>query len=202
MVGEEDAGELRSNAEICERMMQALQDVGWNRATEDVLTAIDRGVFAGGGSGRHWTLDPIDGTKGFLRGDQYAIALALIEDGEVVLGILGCPNLSQNTSDPDKKGVIFVAVKGEGCTMYDLEGLNLGSVSVATVDDISAAKFCESVEAAHSSHSDSAKIAERLKITAAPYRIDSQCKYAAVARGDAAIYLRLPTRPGLSLIHI
>ena len=25
-------------------------------------------------------------------------------------------------------------------------------------------------------------------------RIDSQCKYAAVARGDASIYLRMPTR--------
>ena len=35
-----------------------------------------------------------------------------------------------------------------------------------------------------------------LNITAPPYRIDSQCKYAAVARGDAAIYLRLPTKPG------
>ena len=29
-----------------------------------------------------------------------------------------------------------------------------------------------------------------------PVRIDSQCKYAVVARGDASIYLRLPTRPG------
>ena len=27
-----------------------------------------------------WVLDPIDGTKGFLRGDQYAVALALVED--------------------------------------------------------------------------------------------------------------------------
>ena len=27
---------------------------------------------------RFWTLDPIDGTKGFLRGEQYAVALALV----------------------------------------------------------------------------------------------------------------------------
>ena len=33
-------------------------------------------------------------------------------------------------------------------------------------------------------------------ITKEPVRIDSQCKYAVVARGDASIYLRLPTRPG------
>ncbi len=43
-------------------------------------------------------------------------------------------------------------------------------------------------------HDDSARIAALLGITAEPYRIDSQCKYAAVARGDASIYLRLPTR--------
>jgi 3'(2'), 5'-bisphosphate nucleotidase/inositol polyphosphate 1-phosphatase len=31
---------------------------------EEVLTAIDRGASQGGSSGRHWVLDPIDGTKG------------------------------------------------------------------------------------------------------------------------------------------
>jgi 3'(2'), 5'-bisphosphate nucleotidase len=58
---------------------------------------------------RYWTLDPIDGTKGFLRGDQYAIALALVEHGEVVLGVLGCPNLP----NPDgSRGAIFAAGDG------------------------------------------------------------------------------------------
>lgn len=33
-----------------------------------------------------------------------------------------------------------------------------------------------------------------LKITTLPVRIDSQCKYAVLARGDAGIYLRVPTR--------
>ena len=40
---------------------------------------------------RFWTLDPIDGTKGFLRGDQYAVALALIENGLVQLAGSGLP---------------------------------------------------------------------------------------------------------------
>lgn len=31
---------------------------------EDVLAAIDSGRSNGGPSGRHWVLDPIDGTKG------------------------------------------------------------------------------------------------------------------------------------------
>jgi 3'(2'), 5'-bisphosphate nucleotidase len=64
------------------------------------------------------------------------------------------------------------------------------------VRDPARAVFCESVESGHSSHSDSARVATLLGITAPPFRIDSQCKYAAVARGDAAVYLRLPTRKG------
>ena len=40
------------------------------------------------------------------------------------------------------------------------------------------------------------KLALKLGITEEPFRIDSQCKYAAVARGDATIYLRLPTIKG------
>ena len=49
---------------------------------------------------RFWTLDPIDGTKGFLRNDQYAVALALIEDGEVKVGALACPALPFKLDDP------------------------------------------------------------------------------------------------------
>ena len=65
---------------------------------------------------------------------------------------------------------------------------------VSDVDDPRCAAFCESVESGHSSHGDSARIAALLGVQAPPYRIDSQCKYAAVSRGDASIYLRLPTR--------
>lgn len=62
-----------------------------------------------------WTLDPIDGTKGFLRGGQYAVCLALVVDSVVQLGVMGCPNLPISSSDPDgQKGCLFVAVKGQG----------------------------------------------------------------------------------------
>ena len=65
---------------------------------------------------------------------------------------------------------------------------------MAAPASLSEARVCESVESGHSNHDDSARITELLGIAAEPYRIDSQCKYAAVARGDASIYLRLPTR--------
>jgi 3'(2'), 5'-bisphosphate nucleotidase len=67
-------------------------------------------------------------------------------------------------------------------------------IRVSTTEQPAAARFCESVESGHSSHGASEQIAQRLGITAAPIRLDSQAKYAVVARGEADIYLRLPTK--------
>lgn len=197
LVGEEDAAALREpgNAGLKARVVECVQAVLPSLSEDAVLAAIDRGTYAGGATGRHWTLDPIDGTKGFLRLDQYAVALALIEDGEVTLGVLGCPNLPVADGAADK-GCVFAAVKGEGATQRTLDDATETPVTVAQTATPADARFCESVEKAHTSQSDSARVAELLGITQPPYRIDSQCKYAAVARGDASIYLRLPTKPG------
>ena len=56
----------------------------------DLVELINKGKGSGG-KGRHWVLDPVDGTLGFVRGDQYAIALALMEDGVLKVGAMGCP---------------------------------------------------------------------------------------------------------------
>ena len=40
------------------------------------------------------------------------------------------------------------------------------------------------------------RLASSLRITQAPVRMDSQCKFAAVARGQASLYLRLSPKPG------
>ena len=159
---------------------------------ERVLSWIDLGSAKAEGP-RYWTLDPIDGTKGFLRGEQYAVALALIEEGEVVLGVLGCPNLPVNGG----VGALFSAVRGGPAWMSPLWEANAPAhmVRVGAPASAADARLCESVESAHSDQSESARIATLLGIRTEPYRIDSQCKYAAVARDDASIYLRLPTRP-------
>ncbi len=197
VVGEEDAGHLRTDegAVLRDHVVTQVNTVVSGRGADEILAAIDRCTYQGGPTGRHWALDPIDGTKGFLRGDQYAVALALIEDGEPVLGVLGCPNLPLDWSDPDgPAGCLFVAVKGQGTMLLALDGSVERPVQVSAIEDAAAASFVESVESGHSSHGDAARMAELLGVQAAPVRIDSQCKYAAVARGDAAIYLRLPTR--------
>ncbi len=79
-----------------------------------ILSAIDAGSDAGGPKGRLWTIDPIDGTLGFLRKEQYAVCLALIVDGEVEVGVLAAPNLGVRHIHDKEEGVLFLAVKGEG----------------------------------------------------------------------------------------
>jgi 3'(2'), 5'-bisphosphate nucleotidase len=158
-----------------------------------VLGWIDRGG-ADAKEGRYWTLDPIDGTKGFLRREQYAVALGLIEDGEVVLGVLGCPNLPDASG---ARGALFATRRGgpaRAFSLWDARDAEGAKVAVDGVRAAAQARLCESVESEHSNQSESARIASLLGITSDPLRIDSQCKYAAVARGDASIYLRMPTR--------
>jgi 3'(2'), 5'-bisphosphate nucleotidase len=195
MVAEEDSAELReeSQAAIRRIVVEQVSAVA-GRAIDDttVLNWIDHGRASGGVPRRFWTLDPIDGTKGFLRAEQYAVALALIEKGQVVLGVLGCPNLPLDGG----RGAILVAVRGEGARILPMDGVDdRGAViHVSPITDAKLARFCESVESGHSDQDRSVKIAQLLGITAPGVRMDSQAKYAAVARGDAQIYLRLPTR--------
>jgi 3'(2'), 5'-bisphosphate nucleotidase len=156
---------------------------------DGVLTALDHGRHAS--SERRWVLDPVDGTKGFLRGEQYAVALAMVVNGQVEVGLLGCPNLP---NDGGGIGCIFSARRGAGATVRSLDDTAESPVTVDDVIEPAEAVFCESVEAAHAAHSDQAEIAARLGISRPSVRIDSQCKYAIVARGDASIYLRLPSK--------
>jgi 3'(2'), 5'-bisphosphate nucleotidase len=197
LVGEEDAAALRADNqfELRRKVVDHVQRLLGDESEAVILDAIDHGGHKGGGTGQHWTLDPIDGTKGFLRNDQYAVALALIEEGEVVLGVLGCPNLPLNMDQPEGlRGSLFIAVRGEGAYTLPLDGGEETPIRVTGLDDPAQATFCESVESGHSSHDDAAKIAELLGVSRLGVRMDSQAKYAAVARGDASIYLRLPTR--------
>lgn len=194
MVGEEDAAELRQpeNAELLDKIVTNVQTIEPTLERDTILEAIDQGNDPGGSDGVFWTLDPIDGTKGFLRGEQYAVALARIENGQVTLGVLGCPNLQSGAHT----GALFYALRGEGAFCIPLDGSGAEEIHVSDVENPTEASFCESVESGHTSHGHAGQIAERLGVTAPPVRMDSQCKYAAVSRGDASIYLRLPTRPG------
>jgi 3'(2'), 5'-bisphosphate nucleotidase len=197
IIAEEDSAELRlpENAPLLDQVLRHVRDVRAAGASDMApdAEAVCRWIDRGGTSeyrDRFWTLDPIDGTKGFLRGEQYAVALALVTEGQVAVAALACPGLD----------AVFYAVRGEGAFVLPLEARAEGDagppvrVHVSDHGDPAAARFCESVESGHSAHGDAAAIAARLGMTAPPLRMDSQAKYAVVARGEADIYLRLPTR--------
>jgi 3'(2'), 5'-bisphosphate nucleotidase len=188
VVGEEGTAELRApeNAAILAQVVRHVQGVDAGSDAESVCAWIDHG--SGEAAGRFWTLDPIDGTKGFLRGEQYAVALALLVDGQVQVAALGCPNLPT----ADGVGAVFTAVRGGGAWEWPLDGDGPArSIRTSSTADPAQCRYCESVEKAHSSHSRSARIAAALGTVAEPVRIDSQAKYALVAPGDAEAYLRL-----------
>ncbi|KAJ8607050.1 hypothetical protein MRB53_040559 [Persea americana] len=219
VVGEEDSDALRKDDGLRKQVWDLVQSTSLNdaqseevlggpiKSENDMLEAIDAGNSSGGAQGRIWALDPIDGTKGFLRGGQYAVCLALMVDGDVKVGVLGCPNLPVSDSEPldenagkhadsgEGKGVLFAAVQGSKATSQPLSKGALASsqaISMRSISDLTQATFCESVEAGHSSHGDQAAIAKKLGITRPSVRMDSQAKYASIARGAGDVYLRLP----------
>ncbi|PVH84177.1 3',5'-bisphosphate nucleotidase-like protein [Cadophora sp. DSE1049] len=219
VVGEEEASTLRDNQKLRDQIWGLVDGAKLNdseaekvlggpiESLDAMLDAIDAGNSAGGNKGRIWALDPIDGTKGFLRGGQYAVCLALMVDGDVKVGVLGCPNLPVDDSAPltaesgvdqtdaEGKGVLFAAVAGQGAISRPLGTAGLGKsqpIQMKPVKDLTQATFCESVEAGHSSHGDQFAIATKLGVTKPSVRMDSQAKYGSIARGAGDIYLRLP----------
>jgi 3'(2'), 5'-bisphosphate nucleotidase len=254
VVAEESARALRrpDQAAMLGHVTRYVQRVLPAAAPADICDWIDHGQAVP--AARFWTLDPIDGTKGFLRGDQYAIALALIVDGRVQVGALACPNLapappsprpspsegegatipsplrgdgkaaqraaslwdsggrvrgeprhvtriskrtlpaSQGTGGQGGGGVVFVAARGQGAAMLPLDDDGpLQPIHVASLADPAGARFVESFEPAHADQAAHQALARVLGITRPALRMDSQAKYGVVARGEAAIYLRLPS---------
>ncbi len=198
MVGEEEAAVLRTPEQqaLKDEVIRLVCEVDPAMNETQILAMIDEGVGPCDFTQRYWTLDPVDGTKGFLRGEQYAVALALVEDGEPVLGVLGCPNLFVDPDDPTKgRGVLFIGVKGEGAFVRPMNQAQETRIHTTPQADSSQTRMCDSVEKEHSSHSAHGKIAELLGMTAPSYRLDSQAKYGVVARGEADMYLRIIKNP-------
>ncbi len=69
--------------------------------------------------GYTWIIDPIDGTKSYLRGNPlFATQLALLHDGEFILGVSNAPILHE----------LLYAERGRGCFMND-ERVSVSSVA-------------------------------------------------------------------------
>jgi HAL2 family 3'(2'),5'-bisphosphate nucleotidase len=138
--------------------------------------------------GRCWTIDPLDGTKGYLRGGQFAIALALLEDGVPVIGVLGMPRLAAR-GDGIGAGTVIAATLGRGAMQAALDGGPWERVTADAWRPGLPIRLAGSVERAHST-TDSIEAAMVALGPVSAVRVDSQAKYGLVARGDADVYVR------------
>ncbi|MEA5469571.1 inositol monophosphatase family protein [Spirulina sp. 06S082] len=170
IIGEEDSAMLQQSdrQEVFSGVVGLVQDILPHATPDDILHWIDRGN--GKIAPRYWTLDPIDGTKGFIRGDQYAIALALVENGALKLGILGCPALPVDPADGNSpKGVLFLAVQGEGTQMLSLRDRTAQPANVNGTNDPQTLRLITSVEARHSDRNKQEALMTALGMTSPPY---------------------------------
>ena len=240
MVAEESADDLRGdeNAPLLDRvtslvnkvlLMSTDEENGDAEAdkvvrlmfNEEVADAIDIGGKTDPTrTGKYWILDPIDGTKGFINKRQYAIALALMDDGEIVGGVLGCPNMPSEPIPPGATeipstppGVVFFAFKNKGTWMAPMThpdptgAVGDGRITFSATDAGAVMRVC--TEQSHTTGRDASymeswgdsivadhdatnKLTKALGVVNKPVRIDSMAKYGALARGDTDMYLRFP----------
>jgi 3'(2'), 5'-bisphosphate nucleotidase len=195
LVGEEQADVLRTPemSDTLEQITRYVQQEIPSVTPVGVCELIDRGVDDPGEV--YWTLDPIDGTKGFLRGAQYATALAYVENGIVQIGVLGCPNLSPVCEeDHNGDGALLVAMRERGSWITSLVKTNLtdkySPLTVSSRTDPKQARLLRSFESDHTNVSQIDLFQKALEGRADPVRMDSQVKYALLAGGKGEIYLR------------
>ena len=154
---------------------------------QSLRAALASGGDSGGG-GSFWTVDPLDGTKGYLRGGQFAVAIALVEGGLPALGALVAPRLGAGGHDAGD-GVVALAAAGGGAFQSRLGAWEPVRLAARPWLPGSPIRVAGSVEKAHSA-SDSLEALIAAVAPVAPVRIDSQAKYLLVARGDADCYVR------------
>ncbi len=194
LVGEEDSASLHTsaNTDFLPLIHQYTKLVFPTAALSDVSEWIDLGKS--NPEGNFWTLDPIDGTKGFLRQDQFAIALAYIVSGTVQIGILACPNLAKaSAQEKGGEGSLLYAVRGQGCWIIPLfsDEYQPEQLHVSKQAHISKAVMLGSYEGSHTNPEKINAFMQKSNNVNQTFRLDSQAKYAILASGHADILLRL-----------
>lgn len=199
LVAEEDATALRQPQaqDTLDQVFGHVRQIEASATPQSICQWIDYGK--GSPQNRYWTLDPIDGTKGFIRGDQFAIALALIVDNQVQIGGLGCPKLNQQAlADHNGWGTIFIAVRDQGTWSTPIENpARFERLQVSKITDPSHARLLRSFESGHTNVAQIDQFIQRFGLKHPPISMDSQAKYAVLAAGNGELLMRLlaPSQP-------
>lgn len=122
---------------------------------------------------RYWLVDPLDGTKEFIkRNGEFTVNIALIEDGEPVLGVIFAPVLNKT----------YYAAKGEGA--FVKHGDASRAIRVATPGDTVRVVGSRS----HPSPDLAGYLQQFPKHDMVP--VGSSLKFCLVAEGSADVYPR------------
>jgi 3'(2'), 5'-bisphosphate nucleotidase len=159
--------------------------LGESVSEADIIRWLDHG--RGRIADRMWAVDPIDGTKGFLAGRRYTIAVGLLVNNQAVDSVMGAPGYP----DPSGQGKLFYTDKS-AAHMQSMAGGETQHIHVSArtaADPIIAA---ESVESKHTAHGVNSRAYEAGGLKSVLIeRLDGQDKYCMIACGDADVYLRV-----------
>ncbi|KAH6898318.1 hypothetical protein B0T10DRAFT_472301 [Thelonectria olida] len=179
------------------------------KSVDEMLELIDLGGRSkGGDTGRHWIMDPIDGTMTFLRGQQFSVSLALVEDGREVVGVLGNPNLrldddgnvTETSVDKDGLGIMLSAVKGQGSFIRTMtaEGLEPARQlePLKATSDPKQIHIVDCLESKSSRHDLVQKLADTFGAKFPSTDVwSSHIRYAALIIGGGDLFVRIATTP-------
>ncbi|MEW5682548.1 MAG: 3'(2'),5'-bisphosphate nucleotidase CysQ [Pseudomonadota bacterium] len=122
---------------------------------------------------RYWLVDPLDGTKEFIkRNGEFTVNIALIEQGEPVLGVIHAPVLNKT----------YYGAKGQGAFLK--QGASSKAISVATPGDTVRVVGSRS----HPSPDLAGYLQQFAKHDMVP--VGSSLKFCLVAEGAADVYPR------------
>ena len=197
IMAEEGAAHLRANTDDAgSAQLSKIVGAALGRAVgfEEICDMIDHAGRVG--AELTWCIDPIDGTKGFLRREQYAVAIGVLKAGVPWAGVLVCPNLPVDLAQPaGPRGLLFAAAKGRGCTFEPLDGGTARPARVSRFADPRQWRVLGSVESAHGDPQLVHDLIAKAGIGGGFVRYDSQVKYGVVAMGAAEVYLRPRSKP-------
>lgn len=196
LIAEEDARLLRADPDLSVQVVEVVRQTISDASVERIVAWIGDGTSPPGS--RFWLLDPIDGTRGFLRGRQYVIALALVVNGSVQVSVIGCPRLSLVPAEDGAKlgepsqGGLALAVRGHGAWWSAAGEDTCHRLAVSTRRDASIARVVQSFEERHGDPEGFARVLRSLENVQPPLLMDSQAKHVTVAAGINDLLMRLP----------
>ncbi len=188
-------------------LLTTLLDV--NVTQENIVDWLDHGQAKG--AQKVWTIDPIDGTKGFVGLRHYAIGIGYIETGKLAGGVMGCPHYAQDIDSVEHSGRIYYVQDGKA-QYVPLEGGDPITVRVSNRTAPDEIRIVQSYVKEHGDKTRKLQAYEKAGFGKSQiFELDSMEKYALIASGHADLCLHIPLKftpwrvwdhaPGVALVE-